>query len=1110
MTDKTESSDFDSSTPDSSNESFDSEPEPAPDLPDSPEPDSEPESEQIEPQPEPQPEPEPELVPEPASEQIEPEPEPQPEPEPELVPEPVSEQIEPEPESQPEPESELIPEPASEQIEPEPEPQPEPEPEFIPEPVSEQIEPEPEPQPEPETEFVPEPASEQIEPESEPEPELIPKPTSEQIESEPQPELEQAEIQPESTSKIETTAEVQSEPQSLPELQSEADPPYLNPEFDPNAPEVTPEVQPDAQPEAVPEITASLPVEHAAYVENGHATTNYEDNHPQAEEEAISDSQTSGAEMVAASDFVSDQVEPILHQQSDVSTALPEVISEQDSLVEEGSPEKQKPSNSASEANIASASQSAGMSSQSSTVQIGTQTSKADKEQEEINKFVQDENTPTLKPIQQADTPLLQDLPGPDHHYNNLPRTLPTRDVPEGTPPLTLDNGTDDVLKKQIEQTEVNRAEFRSQTAQYGMTSEQYLDYLGQRIKDPENTQVLEPIYPADGTTPPANKIASAPKNSGELPPMPREQNTFTDRQGRELVSRRWGGEQINQSNASGELIQVRVDDPALGPVPETPHLGTAGMTNLKVESSTDGQTKVRLQDIVVSSGYKDAGIASRLLDQTVDIAKAKGASEIYGVIENKEALQYWKHMEEKGTGWKVDPSQGAYGYVRYDLTKSQKTQDLKSATSPVVSSSNSVGDIPVSPSIPGAEQTSKTADKNQLTVEEIQRARANQDAWFERELQKDLKKFEENSKPDVQQTSASEPVDQPLPNLPGSPPPPDDLPPHPKVQKKVHDWTPLSGDNRNEQKIIQNPYPTKDHPNGAITVITRPIGDGTQDSDYPHTTEFYVPEDSNISGIKKEPYLDKKTGLTSDSHDSYYDDKGKKEHVRTHRAAPSILNALEIDNIPSQPEIPAGQALSTDQLPENQQSLLSNQVLEQSTPGYIREQNIGSLDSGRINDVVGILEQTEYGKQMSEFLRTNRINIVFGSTNAKNAIAECSLDGKSITINQNYATMSDYALAATIIHEATHSSLTVAGSGNQLYDTIYKEVNNFLYSRSSLYEEHAAFRSEVEFWKEIKQKLALPDDAMLDADVDLIYRSDGSLRDIASVHRDLRLRGYK
>ena len=154
--------------------------------------------------------------------------------------------------------------------------------------------------------------------------------------------------------------------------------------------------------------------------------------------------------------------------------------------------------------------------------------------------------------------------------------------------------------------------------------------------------------------------MTSAKSSDIEMPAIPADTNSFTDTQGRSITSKRFGDD---------DLIQLRAYDTAKGPVPETPTFGTAGRVNLHIETGTDGSKQVKLQDIEIPPGYRKSGIAGSMLDQAVEIAKAKGASEIYGVIENNEALSYWKHMGEKGTGWRVYSRKGAYGYIRYELS---------------------------------------------------------------------------------------------------------------------------------------------------------------------------------------------------------------------------------------------------------------------------------------------------------------------------------------------------------------------------------------------------------------------------------------------------------
>lgn len=161
-----------------------------------------------------------------------------------------------------------------------------------------------------------------------------------------------------------------------------------------------------------------------------------------------------------------------------------------------------------------------------------------------------------------------------------------------------------------------------------------------------------------------------------KLPSMPKNTTTFKDAQQRDITIQRWGDD---------GLVQLRAYDNAVGKVPDTPDIGQAGMANLNIEHSPDGLTHVRLQDIVIPQDYRNSGISSKFLEQTVDIAKAKGAENIYGVIEDDEALNYWKHLEGKDTGWKVQQDHTAYGTVRFDLqgvnlNQLPKSQEIEQA----------------------------------------------------------------------------------------------------------------------------------------------------------------------------------------------------------------------------------------------------------------------------------------------------------------------------------------------------------------------------------------------------------------------------------------------
>lgn len=527
--------------------------------------------------------------------------------------------------------------------------------------------------------------------------------------------LNNSESTPEITGDSEPTLEVTDNSKSTPEFTKEPEMEAM-PEL---APE--PELLPSQEQERMPSEQISTGDTSAKYssIENndnpsGLETTDNAQREELPDLEATTDGNKETApEYTGDSDFVLEDDTPKIPE-SDSQSLMPEMISEQAGLVEEGSPEKQATSSGAPEANAASVAQASSGHSQMSTLLDETDAGNAAAMHQ-----AQADNIAQRQPLK-TDYPE-DDLGKAATEINNENADI---------------NQTDAVLKKQTEQTDANRAEFRAEAEQYGMTPEQYLDYLGQRNKDPENTPELRPFHSID------TRSALKEEVAGDLPAMPADINIIKDVQDRNITIRRWGDE---------GLIQLRAYDSAVGDVPETPNLGTAGMTNLKIEENPEGQTKVRLQDIVIPPDYRNSDIAGNMLNETIGIAQAKGASEIYGVIENEEALNYWSHMEKKGTGWKVDSSEGAYGHVRYDLSASLK-KNPKVAVAPM--------GIPVSTSIPAADGTPNSASANELTVEEIQQARADADSELERDLQEDLQKFEENTKKDTPSTLS--PTDAP------------------------------------------------------------------------------------------------------------------------------------------------------------------------------------------------------------------------------------------------------------------------------------------------------------------------------------------------------------
>jgi len=330
-------------------------------------------------------------------------------------------------------------------------------------------------------------------------------------------------------------------------------------------------------------------------------------------------------------------------QQADLSAVNPEMISEQDGLVEEGSPEKQPTAGNEPVTNVFNMANTT-----ASYSQIGVQSSLVDSGDDDVTSQSQIDETSQRQPFRT------------DYSEDDL-----------GKAAAEINNENADINK------------FVQDLKQQGLAPEQYLEQKRTEYA------ALDAGVQAGSMTDPANE--SMPDQEGDsevVLPMPADINLIKDAQERDITIRRWGDD---------GLIQLRAYDSATGDVPETPNLGTAGMTNLKIEEE-DGQTKVRLQDIVIPPDYRKSGIAGNMLDETIDIAQAKGASEIYGVIENEEALSYWKHMEEKGTGWKVESSEGAaYGHVRYDLSNPQQAEGV-GIQAPSVANSNAA-DIPISQS---------------------------------------------------------------------------------------------------------------------------------------------------------------------------------------------------------------------------------------------------------------------------------------------------------------------------------------------------------------------------------------------------------------------------
>lgn len=132
----------------------------------------------------------------------------------------------------------------------------------------------------------------------------------------------------------------------------------------------------------------------------------------------------------------------------------------------------------------------------------------------------------------------------------------------------------------------------------------------------------------------------------------------MTDKAGHPVTLRSWESD-------SGTM--VRAYDTSRVPVPETPNLGQAGHAEAHFDRSFDSQKRLRLNYIETNGEYRGTGIGGQMLSQVEQYAQKNGATEIYGVIENQGAQDFWKSQSQNG--WEIDYSQGAYGHVRKVLS---------------------------------------------------------------------------------------------------------------------------------------------------------------------------------------------------------------------------------------------------------------------------------------------------------------------------------------------------------------------------------------------------------------------------------------------------------
>lgn len=182
--------------------------------------------------------------------------------------------------------------------------------------------------------------------------------------------------------------------------------------------------------------------------------------------------------------------------------------------------------------------------------------------------------------------------------------------------------------------------------------------------------------------------------------------------------------------------------------------------------------------------------------------------------------------------------------------------------------------------------------------------------------------------------------------------------------------------------------------------------------------------------------------------------------------------------------------------------------VTEGVPAGYVDNDNVGMSTEERMGDIENLLNQTSHGREILKWLKENNVDISFGKSSA---IAHTSADGSTIVIGEEYAHLSDYELAAILMHEGQHArntepfNIPIVGP---IVNDIYNIEEDILYSAYPFPEEYRAHRAQAEFWMQVRD--GQPNSGINDRVVDLIFNKDGTYRDIDAVYRDLHSRGYE
>lgn len=167
--------------------------------------------------------------------------------------------------------------------------------------------------------------------------------------------------------------------------------------------------------------------------------------------------------------------------------------------------------------------------------------------------------------------------------------------------------------------------------------------------------------------------------------------------------------------------------------------------------------------------------------------------------------------------------------------------------------------------------------------------------------------------------------------------------------------------------------------------------------------------------------------------------------------------------------------------------------------PSYIHPENINSIDPERIADIESYLSKTPYGEELLKLFEETGVIIEFGDISDPNTLATTSPDGKRITLDIDFANLSDAELAAFLVYEGTHlkqiasNGAVIPGLGLVVTtpEFLITAYGHMIYPWDMEYD---SYRAEAEFWKSIGADL--PESKILSGVEEMIFTPDGDYRD--------------